>query len=128
MSVPNISYFKFADKALGYFHTVRDMTEEELQREFKYLEKCLDPKRVGGSGGCDQSIWLDGHYRSAGYQFRFKDQATVLVKYDYDRFWCPRYVPRKDDDLARAYIREFEPEAQYWIWLEYDAIHEVGEE
>lgn len=128
MSAPNISYFKFADERLGYGHTVRDMTEEELQSEFKYLEKCLDPKRVGGSGGCDDSIWRDGCYRRAGYQFSFEDLATVLVRHDYDKFWCPRYVPRKDDDLARAYIREFEHDAKYWIWLEDDAIHEVEEE
>ena len=44
-----VSYFKFADEKLGYGHTVRDATKEEIENEIKYLHRCLDMDFWGNS-------------------------------------------------------------------------------
>jgi hypothetical protein len=113
-----ISYFKFADEKLGYGHTVRDATEEEIEREIKYLNRCLDFDYIGGSGGCDQAIWHDGYYRCAGYQYSFVDCCRVLIKDGWSRGWWTRWAPNRDPELIEKYISEFDPDTEEWVYCD----------
>lgn len=114
-----VSYFKFADKRLGYGHTVRDMTKEELESEFKYLNRFLDFDYIGGTGGC-HDFWNDGYYRYAGYQFFIEDGCKILVN-DGGRGWYSRHSPSRDPNLIEKYISAYDPETSEWMYA--DDVH-----
>ena len=120
-----ISYYKFADKNLGYGWTVSDMSPEDIQKNIDYLEKkLLDIDSISVlSVQCD--FYQNGCYKSAGYKFTLDDPVYVMVRGAYDVNWRCHIVPCKDPGLINAWVYEFEGEGSRWFFFDPDQINYV---